>query len=87
MMTLTGFISVSNVISAFKRRDWLSNSVLDTTQLVALNFFGALTYFILIRTICVLAAVIPLAVHHPRQILALKNVVFTVMAIGVYAVF
>ena len=59
MITLTGVTGVSNVISALKRRDFLSNGVLDTTQLAAPNLLGALTYFDLISTMCVLALVIP----------------------------
>ena len=59
MITLTGVTGVSNVISALKRRDLLSNGVLDTSQLAAPNLLGALTYFDLISTMCVLALVIP----------------------------
>ncbi len=48
-----------NVISALKRRNLFTSGVLDTTQLAAPNQLGALTYFDLISTMCVLALVIP----------------------------
>ena len=89
MITLTGVTGVSNVISALKRRDLVSNGVLDTTQLAAPNLLGALTYFDLISTMCVLALVIP---NFSRSTSEANfsmpvNVVLTVVAIGVYAVF
>ena len=59
MITLIGVTGVSNAISTLKRRDLLSNGVLDTSQLAAPNLLGALTYFDLISTMCVLALVIP----------------------------
>ena len=59
MITLIGVTGVSNAISTFKRRDLLSKGVLDTSQLAAPNLLGALTYFDLISTMCVLALVIP----------------------------
>ena len=58
MITLIGVSGVSNAISTLKRRDLLSNGVLDTSQLAAPNLLGALTYFDLISTMCVLALVI-----------------------------
>lgn len=89
MITLTGVTGVSNVISALKRRALVSNGVLDTTQLAAPNLLGALTYFDLISTMCVLALVIP---NFSRSTSEANfsmpvNVVLTVVAIGVYAVF
>jgi len=59
MISLTGVTGASNIISALKRRDLVSNGLLDTTQLAAPNLLGALTYFDLISTMCVLALVIP----------------------------
>ena len=89
MITLTGVTGVSNVISALKRRDLLSNGVLDTTQLAAPNLLGALTYFDLISTMCVLALVIPNFSRSTSEanFSTPVNVVLTVVAIGVYAVF
>ena len=89
MITLTGVTGVSNVISALKCRDLLSNGVLDTTQLAAPNLLGALTYFDLISTMCVLALVIPNFCRSTSEanFSTPVNVVLTVVAIGVYAVF
>ena len=89
MITLTGVTGVSNVISALKRRDLLSNGVLDTSQLAAPNLLGALTYFDLISTMCVLALVIPNFSRSTSEanFSTPVNVVLTVVALGVYAVF
>ena len=89
MITLTGVTGVSNVISALKRRDSLSNGVLDTSQLAAPNLLGALTYFDLISTMCVLALVIPNFSRSTSEanFSTPVNVVLTVVALGVYAVF
>ena len=89
MITLTGVTGVSNVISALKRRNLVSNGVLDTSQLAAPNLLGALTYFDLISTMCVLALVIP---NFSRSTSEANfsmpvNVVLSVVALGVYAVF
>ena len=59
MITLTGVTGVTNVISALKKRNLVFNGVLDASQLAAPNLLGALTYFDLISTTCVLALVIP----------------------------
>lgn len=89
MITLTGVTGVSNVISALKRRDSLSNGVLDTSQLAAPNLLGALTYFDLISTMCVLALVIPNFSPSTSEanFSTPVNVVLTVVALGVYSVF
>ena len=89
MITLTGVTGVSNVISALKRRDSLSNGVLDTSQLAAPNLLGALTYFDLISTMFVLALVIPNFSRSTSEanFSTPVNVVLTVVALGVYAVF
>lgn len=89
MITLTGITGVSNVISALKRRNLFSNGVLDTTQLAAPNQLGALTYFDLISTMCVLALVIPNFSRSTSEanFSTPVNVVLTIVAIGVYAVF
>ena len=89
MISLTGVTGASNIISALKRRDLVSNGLLDTTQLAAPNLLGALTYFDLISTMCVLALVIP---NFSRSTSEANfsmpvNVVLTVVALGVYAVF
>lgn len=89
MITLTGVTGVSNVISALKKRNLVSNGVLDTSQLAAPNLLGAMTYFDLISTMCVLALVIP---NFSRSTSEANfsmpvNVVLTVVALGVYAIF
>ena len=67
----------------------LSNGVLDTSQLAAPNLLGALTYFDLISTMCVLALVIPNFSRSTSEanFSTPVNVVLTVVALGVYAVF
>ena len=62
---------------------------MDTSQIVGPNLLGALTYFDLISTICVLALVIP---NFSRSTTEANfgtpvNVVLSVVALGVYAVF
>ena len=61
----------------------------DTSQMVGPNLLGALTYFDLISTMCVLALVIP---NFSRSTTEANfstpvNVVLSVVALGVYAVF
>ena len=89
MISLTGVTGASNIISALKRRDLFSNGLLDTTQLAAPNLLGALTYFDLISTMCVLALVIPNFSRSTSEanFSTPVNVVLTVVALGVYAVF
>lgn len=89
MISLTGVTGASNIISALKRRDLVSNGSLDTTQLAAPNLLGALTYFDLISTMCVLALVIPNFSRSTSEanFSTPVNVVLTVVALGVYAVF
>ena len=89
MITLIGVTGVSNAISTLKRRDLLSNGVLDTSQLAAPNLLGALTYFDLISTMCVLALVIPNFSRSTSEanFSTPVNVVLTVVALGIYAVF
>ncbi|MDC0310386.1 sodium:calcium antiporter [bacterium] len=89
MISLTGVTGASNIISALKRRDLVSNGLLDTTQLAAPNLLGALTYFDLISTMCVLALVIPNFSRSTSEanFSTPVNVVLTVVALGVYAVF
>ena len=71
------------------RRDLALNGVLNTTQLAALNLLGALTYFDLIITMVVLALVIPDFSRSTSDTIfsAPVNVVLSVVAFGVYAVF
>ena len=89
MITLTGVTGLSNVISALKRRNLFSDGVLDTSQLAAPNQLGALTYFDLISTMCVLALVIPNFSRSTSEanFSTPVNVVLSIVAVGVYAVF
>lgn len=89
MITLTGVTGASNVISALKRRNLISNGVLDTSQLAAPNLLGALTYFDLISTMCVLALVIPNFSRSTSEanFSTPVNIVLSVVALGVYAIF
>ena len=89
MITLTGVTGASNVIAALKRRNLLSNGVLDTSQLASPNQLGALTYFDLISTMCVLALVIPNFSRSTSEanFSTPVNIVLSIVAIGVYSVF
>ena len=89
MITLTGVTGASNVIAALKRRNLFSNGVLDTSQLASPNQLGALTYFDLISTMCVLALVIPNFSRSTSEanFSTPVNIVLSIVAIGVYSVF
>lgn len=89
MISFTSVTGVSNVISALKRRDLFSNGVLDTTKLAAPNLLGALTYFDLISTMCVLVIVIPNFSRTASEANSSTpvNLVLAFVAIGVYVVF
>ena len=58
MIALTGVTGICNVLSAL-RGGVQKDGRIDTSQLAAPNQLGALTYFDLITTMCVLALVIP----------------------------
>ena len=89
MITLTGVTGVSNVLAALKRRNLFSNGVLDTSQLAAPNQLGALTYFDLISTMCVLALVIPNFSRSTSEanFSTPVNIILSVVALGVYFIF
>lgn len=89
MITLTGVTGLSNVIAALKRRNLFSNGVLDTSQMAAPNLLGALTYFDLISTMCVLALVIPNFSRSTSEanFSTPVNIVLSVVALGVYSIF
>ena len=89
MIALTGVTGISNVISALKRRNLFTSGVLDTTQLAAPNQLGALTYFDLISTMCVLALVIPNFSRSTSEanFSTPVNIVLIFVSLGVYVVF
>ena len=89
MISFTSVTGVSNVISALKRRDLFSNGVLDTTKLAAPSLLGALTYFDLISTMCVLVIVIPnfSRTASEANFSTPVNLVLAFVAIGAYVVF
>ena len=88
MIALTGVTGICNVLSAL-RGGVQKDGRIDTSQLAAPNQLGALTYFDLITTMCVLALVIP---NFSRTTTEANfstpvNVVLSIVALGVYAVF
>ena len=89
MIALTGVTGLCNVIAALRSRNISVNGRLDSSQLAAPNLLGALTYFDLITTMCVLALVIPN--FSPSTLEAnfspAENAVLAVVALGVYIVF
>ncbi len=89
MIALTGVTGICNVLAAVRRGTLGSDGQLDTSQMAAPNLLGALTYWDLISTMCVLALVIP---NFSRSTTEANfstpvNVVLSVVAFGVYAIF
>ena len=89
MIALTGVTGLCNVVAAVRRGALCDNGKVDTSLMVGPNLLGALTYFDLISTMCVLALVIP---NFSRTTTEANfstpvNVVLSVVALGAYAVF
>ena len=89
MIALTGVTGLCNLLAALRRETRGADGQVDTSQMAAPNMLGALTYFDLISTMCVLALVIP---NFSRSTTEANfstpvNVVLSVVALGVYAVF
>lgn len=89
MISLTGVTGICNVLAAVRRGTLGSDGQVDTSQMAAPNLLGALTYWDLISTMCVLALVIP---NFSRSTTEANfstpvNVVLSVVAFGVYAIF
>ncbi|QNJ16082.1 Ca2+:H+ antiporter [Synechococcus sp. A18-40] len=59
MIALTGVTGLCNLLAAVRRGALCDDGKVDTSQMVGPNLLGALTYFDLISTMCVLALVIP----------------------------
>ena len=89
MIALTGVTGLCNVVAALRRGTLCADGKVDKTQMAAPNLLGALTYFDLISTMCVLALVIPNFSRSTTQanFSTPVNVVLSFVAIGVYAVF
>ncbi|AII46043.1 hypothetical protein KR49_06205 [Synechococcus sp. KORDI-49] len=89
MIALTGVTGLCNVIAALRSRSFFVNGRLDSSQLAAPNMLGALTYFDLITTMCVLALVIPNFSPSTSEanFSPAENAVLAVVALGVYIVF
>ena len=89
MIALTGVTGLCNVIAALRSRSFFVNGRLDSSQLAAPNRLGALTYFDLITTMCVLALVIPNFSPSTSEanFSPAENAVLAVVALGVYIVF
>ena len=88
-IALTGVTGVCTVVAALRRGTLCANGKVDKTQMAAPNLLGALTYFDLISTMCVLALVIPNFSRSTTQanFSTPVNVVLSFVAVGVYAVF
>ena len=89
MIALTGVTGLCNVVAAVRRGALCDNGKVDTSLMVGPNLLGALTYFDLISTMCVLALVIPNFSRTTTEanFSTTVNVVLSVVALGVYAVF
>ena len=89
MIALTGVTGLCNVIAALRSRSFFVTGRLDSSQLAAPNMLGALTYFDLITTMCVLALVIPNFSPSTSEanFSPAENAVLAVVALGVYIVF
>ena len=89
MIALTGVTGLCNVLAAVRRGALGRDGQVDTSQMAAPNLLGALTYWDLISTMCVLALVIP---NFSRTTTEANfstpvNMVLSVVALGVYAIF
>ena len=89
MIALTGITGLCNVLAAMRRGALGGDGQVDTSQMAAPNLLGALTYWDLISTMCVLALVIP---NFSRSTTEANfstpvNVVLSIVAFGVYAIF
>ena len=89
MIALTGVTGLCNLLAALRRETRGEDGLVDTSQMAAPNLLGALTYWDLISTMCVLALVIP---NFSRSTTEANfstpvNVVLSVVAFGVYAIF
>ncbi len=89
MIALTGVTGICNVLAAVRRGTLGSDGQVDTSQMAAPNLLGALTYWDLISTMCVLAPVIPNFSRSTTEanFSAPVNAVLSVVAFGVYAIF
>ena len=89
MIALTGVTGLCNVLAAVRRGTLDSDGQVDMSQMAAPNLLGALTYFDLISTMCVLALVIPNFSRSTSEanFSTPVNVVLSVVALGVYAIF
>ena len=89
MIALTGVTGLCNVIAVLRSRRISVSDRLDSSQLAAPNLLGALTYFDLITTMCVLALVIPNFSPSTSEanFSPAENAVLAVVALGVYIVF
>ena len=89
MIALTGVTGICNVLAAVRRGTLGSDGQVDTSQMAAPNLLGALTYWDLISTMCVLALVIPNFSRTTTEanFSAPVNAVLSVVAFGVYAIF
>ena len=89
MIALTGVTGLCNVLAAVRRGTLGSDGQVDMSQMAAPNLLGALTYFDLISTMCVLALVIPNFSRSTSEanFSTPVNVVLSVVALGVYAIF
>lgn len=91
MIALTGVVGVCNIISAIRqgRIALADDGVIETDELAAANLVGSNTYFLMISTMSVLALIIPnFSPSTPAGNFSTPvNVVLSVVAVGVYAVF
>ncbi len=91
MIALTGVVGVCNIISAIRqgRIALADDGVIETNELAAANLVGSNTYFLMISTMSVLALIIPnFSPSTPAGNFSTPvNVVLSVVAVGVYAVF
>ena len=91
MIALTGVVGVCNIIAAIRqgRIALADDGVIETDELAAGNLVGSNTYFLMISTMSVLALIIPnVSPSTPEGNFSTPvNVVLSVVAVGVYAIF
>ena len=91
MIALTGITGVCNIIAAVRqgRVALADDGIIDVDELASANLVGSNTYFMMISTMSVLALIIPnfSPLTADANFSTPVNVVLSVVAVGVYAIF
>lgn len=91
MIALTGITGICNIIVAIRqgRMALADDGLIDADELASTNLIGSNTYFLMISTMSVLALIIPnfSPTTSEANFSTPVNVVLSIVAVGVYAIF